>query len=98
MRITCGCEDTLAFLWYLETFKTKNICTLKTNILAASGDRQSVLVGDDQGKVQVFSLETGKNLYYQEYQEPILGGALSPDGKQGAVLDKHGQVYRFEVP
>ena len=97
-RITCGCEDTLAFLWDLETFKTKNIYTLKTNILAASGDRQSVLVGDDEGKVQVFSLETGKNLYFQEYQVPIRSGVLSPDGKQGAVLDEKGHVYRFDVP
>ena len=83
----------------MTTFKAYRMNAPISILSAASGERSCVLVGDDEGKVRVLTpLETGKNLYFQEYHVPIKSGVFAHNGKWSAVLDKNGKVYRFEVP
>ena len=96
-QAVCGCEDQLLFIWDFDNGTARATYRAKSTVLAVSGERSCVLLGDMEGNVGVFSLKSGTSIFSQKFDAPIKGGALSPDGKRGAVFDEAGAIYRFEV-
>ena len=87
-RLVSGSADSSVRLWDVETGKElRRIPTASTVCCAVwfSGDR--VLTGDAAGTLQVWDVDGGKELrHFGEKGPPVLGAAVSPDGKTVAAL------------
>ena len=82
-------------VWDVATGKQMNEFPVTVGFITPDGAR---LVGHAWGKtIQVFSLESGKEVRHWEVDEPVLSLALSRDGKQVATghADKVIRVWDF---
>lgn len=65
---------------------------------AYTPDSASVIVGERNGLLQRYSLQTGElEVTYHQSQNPIQAVAVSPDGKRVITLDLNRHVFQYDV-